>query len=134
MQELKILIVEDEETGRLLLNTLLSPLGVCDEACNGREAITLFEAALKAKRPYHLILLDIMMPELDGQRALRAIREMERRESVPAESQSRVLMVTALSEQHHILEAFMQGGATGYLVKPIEKKRLYLELEKLGIH
>lgn len=132
MKNMKTLIVEDEITSRLLLKALLSPWGECDEACEGREAVQMFGAAVNRGVPYDLVLMDIMMPELDGQHALRAMRRFEEQAGIFGDAQCRVLMVTALSDQNQVLEAFMRGGAIGYLVKPIEKARLYGELRKLG--
>lgn len=132
MAALKILIVEDEVTSRLLLSSFLSPLGPCDEAEDGREAVQKFRSALQDGAPYDLVCLDIMMPRMDGQAALREIREAEDAAGIIPDQRTKVLMVTALSEQHHVLRAYMRGGATGYLVKPIDKERLYAELGKLG--
>ena len=71
---MKTLIVEDDFTSRLLLQGLLQPYGVCHICVNGREAIDAFKKALDEKESYNLVCLDIMMPEIDGQAALKQIQ------------------------------------------------------------
>ncbi len=70
---MKCLIVEDDFTARKLLLACLSKHAECDVAVNGKEAIQAFYTAIKEK-PYDLLCLDIYMPEMDGQEALRVIR------------------------------------------------------------
>ena len=74
---MKALIVEDDFTSRLLLQGLLQPFGVCHVCINGKEAVEAFKIALDQKEPYDLVCLDIMMPEMDGQTALKEIRAIE---------------------------------------------------------
>ena len=118
---MKALIVEDDFTSRLLLQELLRGYGSSHVAVNGREAVTAVSVALQGKKPYDLICLDIMMPEMDGQRALKEIRAMEQQHAVV--QAARILMTTALSDKGNVMEAFRQQ-CDGYLVKPIEHAKL----------
>lgn len=63
---MKSLIVEDDFTGRLLLQKLLAPYGECHIAVNGKEAISAFAMALESGERYDRVCLDIMMEEKDG--------------------------------------------------------------------
>ena len=74
---MKIMIADDDFVCRMLLQKLLSPLGECVTVINGLEAINAFRVALSEKAPFDLLCLDIMMPEMDGQDALKAIRRIE---------------------------------------------------------
>jgi len=60
-----------------------------------------------------------MMPEMDGQEALKKIREIENKQSVLPKDEVKVIMTTALSDPKTVVEAYYKGGATYYLVKPI---------------
>ena len=74
---MRTLIVEDDFTSRLLLQTYLSRYGECHVAINGKEAVEAFRMSKQNGSKYDLICMDIMMPEMDGQTALREIRALE---------------------------------------------------------
>ena len=130
MENMRILIAEDDFTSRRLLQKLLEPFGQSDVAVNGEEAVAAFKAAHEEGYPYDLICLDIMTPEMDGQQALKVIRQREKEMKVAPRSEVKVLMTTALDQPQDVVEAFYRGGCTDYLVKPIEKKKLLLKLRE----
>jgi len=117
---MKALIVEDDFTSRLLMQELLLGCGPSNVAVNGREAVTAVSVALLDKKPYDLICLDIMMPQMDGQQALSEIRALEQQHAVV--QGAHILMTTALSDKGNVMEAFGQQ-CDGYLVKPIERAK-----------
>jgi two-component system chemotaxis response regulator CheY len=129
---MKALIVEDDFTSRLLLQGILQPHGVCHICVNGREAVDAFTAALREKSPYNLVCLDIMMPEMDGQEALRKIREAEAAAGIFASDGTKVIMTTALDDKKNIMSAFKEQCDI-YLVKPIEKDKLLESLRMLNL-
>jgi len=75
---MKTLVVEDDFTSRLLLQTILKAYGECHVAADGTEALAAFLEAERTEQPYQLICLDIMMPDLDGKEVLRSIRASRR--------------------------------------------------------
>lgn len=121
---MRSLIVEDDFTSRFILQKMLSPYGPCDIAVNGQEAVDAFMLALKENSPYDLICLDIMMPKMDGQDALRIIRQKEKEIGIEPKNEVKIIMITALDTPKDVMEAFYKGGCTTYLVKPIEKKKI----------
>lgn len=130
---MRFLIVEDDFINRKFLQTILSPYGECDIAVNGREAVEAVRAAFETEAPYDLVCLDIMMPEMDGQEALRQIRALERERGQEAARELPVVMTTALDDPKSVVEAYYRGGATSYVPKPIDRQ-LFLQLIKnLGI-
>ena len=130
---MKTLIVEDESTSLVILNELLSPFGECYTAVDGAEAIRAFRVALEENEPYDLICMDIMMPNIDGQQALKEIRKIETEKHVRNSDKVKVIMTTALEDQKNVIDAFYKGGAASYLVKPIDKKKLLDEIRQLEL-
>lgn len=130
---MRFLIVEDELTSQQILSEILEPYGKCDVASNGIDGIKLFEEASKSENPYQLVCMDIMMPGLDGQQALTRIREIEKDNGVRGPKKVRVVMTTALEDQKNVIEAFYKGGASAYMVKPIDKQQFMKEIAKLGV-
>ena len=130
---MKILIAEDDNISRQIIHKILVRFGRCDAVVDGAEAVEAFKLALEDGEPYDLICLDIMMPGVDGQAALMQIRKMEHRLELRGEREVKVIMLTALDDAHSVVEAYYRGGATAYLVKPIESTKLMLELERLGL-
>ena len=126
------LIVDDDFLCRKLLQNILSPYGECDIAMDGEEAISAFEMALEEGNPYDLICLDIMMPNLDGQQALKRIRQIEDKKRIQGLDCVKIIMVSALKDGRNILTAFKEGCET-YLIKPVTKDKIVSELEKLGL-
>jgi two-component system chemotaxis response regulator CheY len=129
---MKTLIVEDDFTSRLLLQELLKNYGTSHVAVNGREAIEAVRLALGSGEPYDLICLDIMMPEMDGQQALREIRLLEETRGVASSRWAKIVMTTALGDKTNVLEA-VQGKCNAFLVKPIQKAKLLEELRRLQL-
>ncbi len=130
---MRILIVEDDFVSRQILETLLSPHGQCHTAVDGEEAVQSFRMAHKEGTPYDLICLDIMMPNMDGQEALKRIRGIEKEKGLKSPEEVKVVMVTALDDPKSVVEAYYRGGATSYIVKPIEKDKLLDEIRAFGL-
>ncbi len=130
---MRALIVEDDFASRRLLQKFLDPYGSSDVAINGREAVDAFLLAHKENTPYDLICLDIMMPEMDGQQVLKAIRHLEEEKGISHRHEVNIIMTTALNAPRDVVEAYYLGGCTSYLVKPIDKRKLIAELEAFGL-
>jgi len=129
---MKILIVEDEFVSRHVLQELLHPFGECSMAVNGKEAVEAFNLALSEKKPYNLICLDIMLPEMDGQEVLKTIREIERENKIGGLDGVKIIMTTALEDFDNIKRAFIEQ-CEGYLVKPITREKIITQMKELGL-
>jgi signal transduction histidine kinase len=104
-----ILVVEDDEKSRRLLHDFLKTYGyLMSEAVDGEEALRLINA-----NPPDLILLDVMMPKLDGFDVCRQLKEDARTQAIP------VLLVTALSDRADRLRG-IAAGATDFITKPVD--------------
>ena len=129
---MRILIVEDDMTSRLLLRKMLEPFGTCDVAVNGKEAVEACRQAHASGAPYALVCMDIMMPEMDGQAALKAIRADEEALSLPPSKAAKVVMTTALRDLDNVTNAYREL-CDGYLVKPILREKLVELLKELDL-
>ncbi|MCR5115951.1 MAG: response regulator transcription factor [Lachnospiraceae bacterium] len=118
MDNIKILVVDDEERMRRLVKDFLAKKGYAViEASNGREALDLFYK----DNSIDLVILDVMMPVMDGWATLREIRETSK---VP------VIMLTAKAEEHDELLGF-ELGVDEYITKPFSPKILVARVEAL---
>ena len=119
MENTTILIVDDEERMRKLIKDFLTKNDYKTlEAGDGEEAIEVFE---ENKNKISLILLDVMMPKLDGWSVLRKIRN---------ESQVPVIMLTARGEEQDELFGF-ELGVDEYISKPFSPKILVARIEAI---
>lgn len=123
MAKKRILVVEDDDRVRKVETLILAcePLEII-EASGGREALELLD-----KEQFDLVVLDLMMPEVDGMQVLQSIRERPETEDLP------VVLVTAKNTDRDMLEGF-KGGANYYITKPFEPRELVDSVELiLGI-
>ena len=117
----KILIVDDSATERHMLNDLLTKAGFDVVASdNGEDAIV----KAKAVKP-DLILMDVVMPGLNGFQATRAISRDPETQSIP------VIMCTSKSQETDKIWGLRQG-ARDYIVKPVDKDELIAKINSMG--
>ncbi len=129
---MKCLIAEDDLAARKLLQIFLSDVSECHAVANGQEAVAAFKTALDQDEPFDFLCLDIMMPEMDGHQALSAIRELEEAVGINDSAGAKVIMTTAMRDPQHVLDAFREG-CESYIVKPVERSKLFEEMDKLGL-
>ena len=108
-----VLLVEDDVRNIFALSSVLEPMGVRLEiARNGREALEVLE-----QRSFDLVLMDIMMPEMDGLEAMRRIRAQPRLAELP------IIALTAKVMRDDRQRCF-DAGANDYIAKPIDVDKL----------
>ena len=118
MNELKIMVVDDESRMRKLVNDFLSKKGyMVIEAADGEEAIEKFFM----NRDIALVILDVMMPKMDGWQVCRELRK---------ESKVPIVMLTAKSEESDELLGF-ELGVDEYITKPFSPKILVARVDSL---
>lgn len=129
---LKILVAEDDLASRKFLSKFLSKYGECDVVVDGLETIDAYMIAMRERKPYDLICLDIMMPKIDGVKVLKAIRDLETQKGILPEKRAKIIMTTALGEAELVKSAF-EYGCEAYASKPIDTAKLVEVLEKLQL-
>lgn len=132
MDLLKCLIVDDDELGRnLVVQSLPGVKTVMAE--NGKAAVAEFAAALAAGEPFSLVVLDIMMPEMNGFEAGTAIRGVEKEQGVALQDQVKIIMLTARHTPQDVMDSMMTAKSGAYLIKPFDPVKLRESLSKLGL-
>ncbi|PKL08805.1 MAG: response regulator [Spirochaetae bacterium HGW-Spirochaetae-7] len=128
----RILIAEDDFGSRKMMQKLLAEYGEVDVVVDGQEAVNAFSLASDESKPYDLVILDIMMPRMDGHEALKMIRQNEKGRGVGPAVEVPIVMTTVLEDPKNVVEAYFRGGATAYIVKPVDRLKLRSALGKLG--
>lgn len=114
---INILLVDDEPRMLDLLSLYLTPRGYhCTKVTSGKEAIFLVE-----HKEFRLILLDIMMPEMDGWETCTRIREFN---NVP------IIMLTARDDTEDVVQG-LKKGADDYITKPFYEEELLARIESV---
>lgn len=129
---MRILIAEDDYVSRKFLYKFLSKFGECDVTVDGMEAIEVFMMGLEEGQYYDLVCLDIMMPEVDGIKALKTMRKLEEENEVPKDRRAKIIMTTALNDTDKIFDSY-DSGSEAYAVKPIDTDKLIDVMKKLEL-
>ncbi|MDA3940592.1 MAG: response regulator [Spirochaetia bacterium] len=130
---MNVLIVEDDAISRKMIEMLMKPIAnEYDLAEDGKIAQYLFNKYIDTGNRYDLVLLDIMLPKMDGQTLLQKFRKKEKEKGIQGKSSCKIIMVSALGDAGNIMEAF-KNQCDGYLTKPYNKRNLIEELKKLEL-
>ncbi|MDR1700258.1 MAG: response regulator [Lachnoclostridium sp.] len=114
-----VLICDDAAFMRVMIKDILSKNGytIAGEAENGAKAVEKF-SELKPD----LVLMDITMPEMDGIKALKKIKEID--------ASSNIIMCSAMGQQAMVIES-IQSGAKDFIVKPFQAERVLEAVKKV---
>ena len=130
---MKCLIVEDDPISSQILGRMISRYGTSDVTVNGKEGIDQFRQAHESNSPYDLILMDIMMPGVNGLQAVQTMREIEATMNISVKQRVKIIMTTALDDPRTVMKALYESDASSYLIKPIKLQRLEGELRTLKL-
>ena len=129
----RCLIVDDDELGRELLVQYMEGVAECEMAENGLDAVEKFRTAFEGGNPYDVIILDIVMPEMDGHEAAKEIRQIEKEWGVTANKGVNIIVLSSLSTPNDVIQAYVSAQSAAHLVKPVHPDKLLATLSKLGI-
>jgi CheY-like chemotaxis protein len=122
LQGLKVLVVEDNPTNRLVATRMLTELGAAvDTAENGADGVSRARSG-----GYDLIFMDIQMPVMDGVQAAREIR------ALPGPAGLTPIVATTANVLAHQIEAYRKSGMDGCVAKPISPGALLGEIARLA--
>jgi signal transduction histidine kinase/HPt (histidine-containing phosphotransfer) domain-containing protein len=126
---LRILLCEDNSINQKVAARILQQLGyktdIADNGCKGLEALD--------RQPYDLVFMDLMMPEMDGLEATRAIRDRQKNSAAHPNYSGRILIIAMTA--HAMLadrERCIAAGMDDYLAKPIRPKDVRDAIERWG--
>lgn len=121
LSRLAVLVADDNEVNRVVLNEFLSSFGVnADFVSNGAECV-----ASARVRPFDLILLDKEMPDLDGVAAARIIRHS-------GASMASVIIALTADDREEIRTEFLQAGADDFVMKPLNRPAIGELLQRVA--
>lgn len=116
----KIMVVDDSELNLMMMESFIDPMGhTVMTAKNGREALEKINAELP-----DLVLLDVMMPEMDGFEVCRRLKSNDRTRHIP------VIIITALDKVEDNVIG-IEAGADDFLTRPFEQKILFARMKAL---
>jgi two-component system sensor histidine kinase/response regulator len=119
LTQARILVVDDNQTNRVILTKNAEALGSrVDAVASGAKALESLRNAHRTGDPYHVVLLDMQMPGMDGEQTARAIK------SDPAVKDAKIIILTSMGQRGDAprLEAL---GCSGYLLKPVKQQLLF---------
>ncbi len=122
-QPVKILLLEDDFTTRMIIDKLLA--GICEVhiGINGVEGLEALEEAYIQKEPYAVILLDLLMPKMNGKTFLNQKELIEQKYSSIITKKSPVIITSAVSEKNDLVKTF-DDKFSYFLKKPIDRNNL----------
>jgi len=115
---IRSLVIEDDATTGTLLAHIVKKHGSCMLTASARAGYAEFLKAWERSEPYHILFLDLRLPDLSGLAILSAIRRFEADHRLPRPQRCMVIVCTS-SESHEDIMASLARDADGYLVKPV---------------
>lgn len=119
LTQARILVIDDNQTNRMVLTKNVESLGSRVEAvASGAKGLETLRNAHRSGDPFHIVLLDMQMPGMDGEQTARAIK------SDPSVKDVKILVLTSMGQRGDAvrLEAL---GCSGYLLKPVKQQMLF---------
>ena len=119
LTQARVLVIDDNQTNRTILIKNVETLGSrVDAVASGAKAIETLRNAHRSSDPYHVVLLDMQMPGMDGEQTARAIK------NDPALKDIKILILTSMGQRGDAVR-LKTLGCSGYLLKPVKQQMLF---------
>ena len=116
---MRVLVVDDNKTNRIVLTKMMESFGCRVESVeSGSQALKVLRRAVTEGKSFDLVLLDMRMPDMDGEQTLRAIK------GDPQIKRAVVIVLTSVGVRGEVAQLKALGCA-GYLMKPVKQSQLY---------
>ena len=125
----RILIVDDEEIGRILMEEIFSKYGPSVSVSSGADALKVYQKGIEKGKPFNVVLLDISLQDVSGVDVLKKIKNID---AGQIDHKSIVVMVTAHSERNLVIDC-IKSGCRGYFIKPLKQDAVDKKMAELGI-
>ncbi len=125
----RILLVDDEDLGRSMMEERFEKHGEYVSVSTGEDAINAYKKSIKENNQFDLIVLDISLEDISGLKVLQTIKELEKKNN--PRTQAVIIMASAYSEKKIVMKC-IELGCQGYLIKPILEKSVDDIMKKLG--
>jgi len=129
---MRTLIVEDVHFLALILERMIEPYSKSDYASSGALAIEKYTKAFTKGKPYDLICLDLLLPEMDGFDVLRSVRHFENEFNLDASSRVKIVVISTFNDRKTVAKA-RKAGCDGYIAKPFRKDKVLEVLASLKL-
>lgn len=126
----RFLTVDDDESVHHFLYALLHEYGQCHTALSGEEAVRFFDDAHDDGLPFDVVMMDILMPGIDGHQAAATMRKIEKERNIDKRDSFKLVMITSLVDDINVSKAFFGADASCYIVKPLDKESVLSELKR----
>lgn len=131
---MKTLIIEDDYSANTMFVRFLENYGECDGFTTGYDGMQAYQNALNSGQPYDLIIIDIILPDMNGYTVMESIRDEESARSIPINERSKIILTTSLDdEENRKLKEKLKIGQEAYYVKNFALDGLKEKLAELGV-
>jgi two-component system chemotaxis response regulator CheY len=123
---MNILIIEDDKNSASLMAHFMKRYGTCDIARDGLEGLAKVLEAFHENKHYDLLVVDIMMPNMNGLDTLQKIKEIENNHLIPKDKQAKSIVISALDGDTVRIESY-ERGSLAFIRKPVD----FIKLENI---
>lgn len=129
---MRLLIVDDNQAVRLLMERFLAPFAECVTADGGDQAQEVFTESL-GKAPFDAVLTDLNMPFMDGHELLASLRGLEEAHGVSPQQRFKAVVVTSFDDREEQRRCREDDRVSAFVVKPFTEQSLIAALAGAGI-